>query len=77
MLAQAPTTDAVFMQALSQSLDNILARLAPGAAPQPDRPNLGPGLYIKGFVSPISFHIAAYKHRDEPICIDDADAFFR
>ena len=76
MQAQAPTTDAEFFQALSQSLDNILARLAPDAAPQPDPPNLGPGLYIKGFVSPISFHIAAYKHRDAPICIDDADAFF-
>ena len=25
---------------------------------------------------PTSFHIAAYKHRDAPICIDDADAFF-
>src|SRR2546426_576240 len=57
MQAQAPTTDAVFIQALSQSLDNILARLAPGAATQADPPNLGPGLYIKGYVSPISFHI--------------------
>lgn len=76
MQAQAPTTDAIFSQVLSQSLENILARLAPDAAPQPDPPNLGPGLYIKGFVSPISFHIAAYKHRDAPICIDDADAFF-
>ena len=54
MQAQAPATDAVFFQALSQSLDNILARLAPDAAPQPDPLNLGPGLYIKGFVSPTS-----------------------
>ena len=76
MLAQAPTSDDVFFQALSVSLDNILARLSPGAAPEPDPPSLGHGLYIKGFVSPISFHIAAYRHRDAPICIDDADAFF-
>jgi hypothetical protein len=76
MQAQAPTHDDQFIQALSQSLENILGRLAPEAAPQPDPPNLGPGLYLKGYVSPISFHIAAYKHRDAPICIDDADAFF-
>lgn len=76
MQAQAPMTDAVFFQALSQSLDNILARLSPDAAPQPDPPNLGPGLYVKGGISPISFHIAAYRHRDAPVCIDDADAFF-
>ncbi len=76
MLAQAPTSDDVFFQALSEFLDNILARLSPGAAPQPAPPNLGPGLYVKGGISPISFHIAAYRHRDAPICIDDADAFF-
>lgn len=76
MQAQAPSIDDVFFQALSASLDNILARLSPGAAPQLDTPNLGPCLYIKGFVSPISFHIAAYRHRDAPICIDDADTFF-
>ncbi len=76
MDAQAATTDDLFIQALSLSLENILARMAPAAVPQTDPPNLGPGLYLKGFVSPISFHIAAYKHRDAPICIDDADAFF-
>lgn len=76
MQAQAPTQDDHFIVALSQSLDNILARLAPAAVPQPAPPNLGPGLYLKGYVSPISFHIVAYRHRDAPICIDDADAFF-
>jgi hypothetical protein len=76
MLAQAPANDELFSRALSASLANILARLSPDAVRQPDPPNLGPGLYLKGFVSPISFHIAAYRHRDAPICIDDADAFF-
>jgi len=76
MNAQAPTTDDQFLQALSLSLENILARWAPDGVQQPDPPNLGPALYLKGFVSPISFHIAAYKHRNAPICIDDADAFF-
>jgi len=76
MYAQAATIDDQFFQALSLSLENILARLAPAGVPQTDPPNLGPGLYLKGFVSPISFHIAAYKHRDAPICIDDSDAFF-
>lgn len=77
MLAQSPTHDDQFIQVLSQSLDNILARLAPDAPRRLSAPpNLGPGLYIKGYISPISFHIAAYRHRDAPICIDDADAFF-
>ena len=76
MQAQVPTTDAVFFQALSVSVDNILARMAPAAVPQPDPPNVGPGLYVKGRTSPISFHIAAYRHRDAPVCIDDADDFF-
>ena len=75
MVAQTPTTDEQFFQALSVSLDSILARWA-GAVPQPDPPNLGPGLYIKGWVSPIVFHIDVFKHMDAPICIDDADAFF-
>ena len=76
MQAQAPTSDDQFLQALSVSLENILARLDPDATRQPDPPNLGPCLYVKGGISPISFHIAAYRHRDAPICIDDADAFF-
>jgi hypothetical protein len=46
-------------------------------APPPEtQPVLGPGLYIKGYISPIKLHIEAYKHRDAPICIDDADVFF-
>lgn len=76
MQAQAPTTDDQFVQAFLQSVENTLARLAPDAPRQPDPPNLGPCLYVKGDISPISFHIAAYRHRDAPICIDDADAFF-
>ena len=76
MQAQAPTHDDEFIQALSQSLENILAHLAPAAVPQPHPPNLGPGWYFKGYISPISLHIGAYKHRDAPVCIDDADAFF-
>jgi hypothetical protein len=76
MQAQAPTSDDVFFQALSVSLDNILARLSPDSQPQHAAPNLGPGLYVKGGISPISFHIEAYRHRDAPICIDDADDFF-
>ena len=76
MQEQAPTRDDHFIQALSQSLENILARLVPDAPRQPDPPNLGPGLYVKGRTSPISFHIAAYRHRDAPVCIDDADDFF-
>jgi hypothetical protein len=76
MKAHTPMHDEQFIQVLSQSLDNILARLAPDAPPPPPSPNLGPGFYHKGYISPISFHIAAYRHRDAPICIDDADAFF-
>ena len=57
-------------------MENILAGLAPDAPRHPDPPNLGLGLYVKGRISPISFHIAVYKHRDAPICIDDADSFF-
>lgn len=76
MQDQAPTSDEQFVQALSVSLEKILARLDPDAPRQPDPPNLGPCLYVKGGISPISFHIAAYRHRDAPICIDDADAFF-
>lgn len=77
MQAQSPTNDAQFIHALSQALVRILARLTPDAPLPPEPPNLGPGLYIKGStISPVSFHIAAYQHRDAPICIDDADAFF-
>jgi len=76
MLAKASATNEQFFQALSQSVANILASLNPDAPRQPDPPNLGPGLYLKGHVSPISFHIEAYRHRDAPICIDDADSFF-
>jgi hypothetical protein len=76
MQAQAPSTDEQFLAGVARTADFMIARLWPDATPQPDPPNLGPGLYIKGFVSPISFHIAAYRHRDAPICIDDADAFF-
>ena len=76
MQATAPTSDDQFMKALSVSLANILARLAPNASPAPEPPNLGPPLYIKGSVSPINFHIDCYQHRDAPITIDDADDFF-
>lgn len=76
MQAQAPTNDEQFLQAFTVTMANILARLDPDAIQQPDPPNLGPCLYVKGGISPISFHIAAYRHRDAPICIDDADAFF-
>jgi hypothetical protein len=76
MQVQAPNSDDQFVQAFLQSVENTLARLAPDAPRQPDPPNLGPCLYVKGGISPISFHIAAYRHRNAPICIDDADAFF-
>ena len=76
MQAQQPNGDEQFIQALDRSLQNVLARLNPEAVPQPPPPHLGPGLYIKGFIRPIVFHIKAYQHRDAPICIDDADAFF-
>lgn len=76
MQDQLPTSDGQFLQVLLQSFENILARLAPDAPPQPPPPNLGPGLYVKGYISPIKFHIDVYKHRDAPICIDDADDFF-
>jgi hypothetical protein len=76
MHAQAPTSDDQFVQAFMQSVENTLARLNPDAPRPPDPPNLGPGLYVKGGISPISFHVTSYRHRNAPICIDDADAFF-
>jgi len=76
MQAQQPNGDEQFIQALNSSLDNILARLDPEAVPQPPPPNLGPGLYIKGYISPIKFHIDVFQHLHAPVCIDDADDFF-
>jgi hypothetical protein len=73
--AVRPTDNAQFVNALNISLDNILARLAPGSLQQPEPANLSPGLCIKGDCRPIKFHIKAYQHRDAPILIDDADAF--
>lgn len=70
-----PTENDQFVNALNISLDNILARLAPGSLRQPEPANLSPGLCIKGDCRPIKFHIKAYQHRDAPILIDDADAF--
>jgi hypothetical protein len=46
--AVRPTGSDQFVNALSISLDNILARLAPGSPQQPEPPNLSPGLCIKG-----------------------------
>ena len=73
--AVRPTNADQFVNALNISLDNILARLAPGSTQQPEPANMSPGLCIKGDCRPIKFHIKAYQHRDAPILIDDADAF--
>jgi hypothetical protein len=73
--AVRPTSEDQLLNALKISVENILARLAPGSPQQPEPPNLSPGLCIKGDCRPIKFHIKAYQHRDAPILIDDADAF--
>ena len=57
MLEHQPTSDDQFLQALDRTLNNILARLAPDAVPQPPPQNLGPGWYFKGYIRPIVFHI--------------------
>lgn len=75
MEALRPSSEDQFLNALNISLDNILARLAPGSPQQPKPPSLSPGYRIKGDCRPIKFHIKAYQHRDAPILIDDADAF--
>ena len=78
MDAAAPKSQDDFAAMLQRSLDNTLARLAPDGTPlTPQAPvNAGRGLYVKGHIKPIVFHIRAYQHRDAPICIDDADSFF-
>jgi len=74
--------------AVRKSLGNILATLTPSTPVDVEKTpsgqkavtetpvRLGPGLYIKGYITPIKFHIEVYKHRDAPITIDDADVFF-
>ncbi len=76
MVAEQPTTNEEFMQVLDKSLANILQTLAPDQQPDPTPVKIGPGLYIKGFMKPIVFHIKVYQHRGSPITVDDADIFF-
>ena len=77
MQEQDRTTQDELYQRLTISLENILAQLEPAENRPPQIPvKPGPGLYVKGYISPIKFHIDVYKHRDAPICIDDADDFF-
>lgn len=65
MQAQQPNGNEQFIQALNTSLDEHPGTAEPGCrAAGPPPPNLGPGLYIKGYTSPIKFHIDVFQHRD-------------
>ena len=33
------------------------------------------GLYVKGYRTPLKFHLELYRHKDKPVAIDDADDF--
>lgn len=71
-----PTSIEQFMANFKLSMASILIGPDPDAEPIAPLPRSGPGLFIKGDISPISFHIKVHQHLDQPICIDDADDVF-